>query len=96
MTASYEAEDRHPGRPADAGLAPLYDDLVAARAVVRDARRTPQRSPERSLLAGAELLSCLEAYADALASRHLPVPPAIRDEIRLRRLLAGRAAHRRD
>ena len=34
-----------------------------------------------------QLLFCLEAYATALTAQHLPIPPTLRDELRLRRRL---------
>jgi hypothetical protein len=38
-----------------------------------------------------ELLHSLEAYVAALTSRHLPVPPRLRDELSLQRALVPRA-----
>lgn len=48
------------------------------------------RSQTRSLAANPEqrrLLESLENYVAALQARHLPVPPAIRDELALQRCL---------
>lgn len=61
------------------------------------------RSQTRSLTANPEqrrLLESLENYVAALQARHLPVPPAIRDELALQRCLvpkqsAGRGSGRR-
>ena len=49
----------------------------------------PIESPAR-----VRLLAALEAYAAALDSRHLPLPPSIRDELRLRRGVRGDQPYR--
>ncbi|MDQ2839308.1 MAG: hypothetical protein M3Y42_19065 [Actinomycetota bacterium] len=51
------------------------------------------RSQARSLASNPEqvrLLESLENYVAALQTRHLPVPPAIRDELQLQRCLVSR------
>lgn len=51
------------------------------------------RSQARSLASNPEqlrLLESLECYVAALQARHLPVPPAIRDELQLQRCLVSR------
>ncbi|MGH3386324.1 MAG: hypothetical protein ACRDO1_17230 [Nocardioidaceae bacterium] len=67
------------------GLALLHADLVAARSALKSERCGPQ-VPSRAR-AAAEVLACLEAYEAVLTAEGLPVPPAIRDELRLRRSL---------
>lgn len=72
---------------------------------VRTARANIEalRAQTRSLAANPEqrrLLESLENYVAALQARHLPVPPAIRDELALQRCLVpgqpiGRGAGRR-
>jgi hypothetical protein len=73
------------GLRVDLVLARLYADLVAARAAVQGYRHAPRVRGRRS---DADLLECLEAYAAALDRYRLPVPGRVRDELRLRRLLA--------
>jgi hypothetical protein len=75
------------GLRVDLVLARLYADLVAARAAVQGYRHAPRVRGRRSV-ADADLLECLEAYAAALDRYRLPVPGRVRDELRLRRLLA--------
>lgn len=50
---------------------------------------SPLETPART-----RLLAALEAYVAALESRHLPVPPTIRDELRIRRGMRGDRNHR--
>ena len=71
----------------DLVLARLHADLVAARAVVQVNRHAPRVNVRRSA-ADADLLECLEAYAAALNRYRFPVPGRVRDELRLRRMLA--------
>ena len=79
----------------DEMLALLMGELQKARAdwaAERGEARhggSPAESPAR-----ARLLAALEAYAAALDSRHLPLPPSIRDELRLRRGVRGDHNHR--
>lgn len=76
-------------------LAMLMGELQKARAAWAaergEARHggSPTESPAR-----VRLLAALEAYAAALDSRHLPLPPSIRDELRLRRGVRGDNHHR--
>jgi hypothetical protein len=72
-------------RPNDVDLPSLLVDLLTARdAVAHDP--TPGRhhhpAPGR-----AKLLACMEAYSAALTARQLPVPPRLRDDLRLHRAL---------
>lgn len=69
----------------DVDLPSLLVDLLAARdAVARDLTpgRNHQPSPGR-----AKLLACMEAYSAALTARQLPIPPRLRDDLRLHRAL---------
>ena len=68
-------------------LVVLRADLMAARAALAADRTGPQTSPTMHHAASAELLHCLQAYVAALTERRLPVPPALRDELRLRQAL---------
>ena len=61
----------------------LWNKVVKARSVVAAQRHLPMRRPS---IARAELLSALEAYAASLTDRGRPIPYALRDELRLRRL----------
>jgi hypothetical protein len=72
-----------------AEFARVRTDLFAARSALRLVRSGPQRHPAHVRAAAADLLECLEAYAAALLARRLPLPRRVRDELRLRRLLAG-------
>ncbi len=69
-------------------LVSLHEDLVAARSLVQAERSSSPRIPERSRVAEADLLVCLEAFAAALTARGIPIPRGLRDELRLRRLLS--------
>jgi hypothetical protein len=66
----------------------LHRRLSDARSAVRADRSGSPRMPERTKAAEARLLECLEAFTAALTMRHLPIPRDVRDELRLRRLLA--------
>ncbi len=68
-------------------LSVLARRLASARDALEAERRNTQRQPGRSEIQRRHLLSCLEAYAAGLAERRLPIPPALRDELRLRRRL---------
>ena len=79
--------DGGPGcsRPNDVDLPSLLVDLLSARdAVANDLTqgRHHQPSPGR-----AKLLACMEAYSAALTARQLPIPPRLRDDLRLHRAL---------
>ncbi len=62
----------------------LWGRVLEARGVVEVQRRQPSRN--YSWTAQAELLSALEAYAESLTNHGRPIPYALRDELRLRRL----------
>ncbi len=68
-----------------ASLSLLAHRVTLARREVETERRKAGRQPMTQNLALRHLLSCLEAYASGLSARHLPIPPALRDELRLRR-----------
>jgi hypothetical protein len=70
-------------RPNDVDLPSLLVDLLAAKnAVAHDA--TPGRNYQPSPARG-KLLACMEAYVAALTARRLPIPPRLRDDLRLHR-----------
>ncbi len=72
-------------RPSDApGV--LWHRVVEARREVTEQRRLPI-GPSSSI-ARAQLLSALEAYALSLTNHGRPIPYALRDELRVRRLTA--------
>jgi hypothetical protein len=62
----------------------LWDKVVQARAVVASQRRSPIGNS--ALIARAELLCALEAYAVSLTNHRRPIPYTLRDELRLTRL----------
>ncbi|GAA2165467.1 hypothetical protein [Pedococcus bigeumensis] len=65
-------------------LAECAEDVRAAREEV--AARRMQPVTQTSLLsARRELLRVMEVYADELIARRLPVPPQLRDDLRLLR-----------
>ena len=66
-------------------LADLRFDIQAARETVRARRSTPVL-PLQLASAHRVLLAALEAYADELGRRRIPIPPGLRDELRLQRL----------
>ena len=72
-------------RPNDVDLPSLLVDLLTAKdAVAHDPTpgRNHQPPPCR-----AKLLACMEAYSAALTARQLPIPPRLRDDLRLHRAL---------
>ena len=76
MDAAYSAPLRPPT------LARLAADLRQAREDFRVTRLAPVVQVD--LLSAREaLLGAMEAYANALVARRLPVPPQLRDELRL-------------
>jgi hypothetical protein len=76
----------------------LLTDLHAAREKLADAQSLPRTWSTTSpiVLERAGLLASLEAYAAALTAHHLPVPPRIRDDLRLHRNLAALKPRDRD
>ena len=72
-------------RPNDVDLPSLLVDLLTAKdAVAHDL--TPGRN-HRPPPGRAKLLACMEAYSAALTARQLPIPPRLRDDLRLHRAL---------
>lgn len=65
-------------------LSDLVSDVHTARAGVHLSRMNPVVRADL-VLAHHVLLDALEAYASGLAGRHLPIPPRLRDELRLQR-----------
>ena len=78
-------------------LAEMAEDVRAARAEVAARRMCPVT--QTSLLsARQELLRVMEVYSDELIARRLPVPPQLRDDLRLHRVIRrnpGSDWHRR-
>lgn len=62
----------------------LWQSVLTARAVLARHRCEPGGHVDQE--ASADLLDALEAYVESLTARRLPVPYAIRDELRIRRL----------
>ncbi len=62
----------------------LWNEVVKARVVVASQRSSPVG--RYSSLARADLLAALEAYALSLTNHGRPIPYALRDELRIRRL----------
>jgi hypothetical protein len=73
-------------------LSALIQEVISARAAMTVARRAPLGASNVVDVTRTRLLHALEAYAAALDARHLPVPYAIRDDLRIQRLTRGRAA----
>lgn len=65
-------------------LAEMAGDVRAARDEVA-ARRMSPVTPSLLLSARQELLRVMELYSDELTARRLPVPPQLRDDLRLYR-----------
>jgi hypothetical protein len=62
----------------------LWQEVVRARSECDSQRLLPRCST--SWIAQDALLDALEAYAASLTNRRRPIPYALRDELRLRRL----------
>ncbi len=73
-------------RPSDITLGVIFAELSAARSANQLERGTPRLGTAGGPRADRLLLS-LEACVSALTDRNLPIPPSIRDELRLRRSL---------
>ena len=65
-------------------LAELADDVRVARAEVAEQRMSPVTQPDL-LSARQELLRVMEIYSAELTARRLPIPPQLRDDLRLLR-----------
>jgi hypothetical protein len=73
-------------------LLELFQEVIGARAALTIARRAPLGRSRLVDAPRARLLLALEAYAAELQSRNLPVPYAIRDDLRIQRRILGRSA----
>ncbi|TCM46072.1 hypothetical protein EV644_103652 [Kribbella orskensis] len=73
-------------RPADITLNALFAELTEARSANQLERGAPRLGTAGGRRAD-RLLQSLEACAAALEDRNLPIPPSLRDELRLRRSL---------
>lgn len=68
---------------------PRRPDLRELMARLRDARleaqrmRQPPASHEQLRAAQSELLSAMQDYCDELTERSLPIPPQLRDDMRM-------------
>ncbi|QNE19622.1 hypothetical protein F1D05_19005 [Kribbella qitaiheensis] len=72
--------------PSDITLAVIFAELTAARAANQAERGTPRLGNAGGPRAD-RLLVSLETCVHALEDRNLPIPPTLRDELRLRRAL---------
>lgn len=79
----------------DMSLSYLLAELHSARAALAQELSRPRNGPP--VEGRLTLLACLEAYTAALTARRLPIPPRIRDDLRLQRAFfpAGRDGKRR-
>jgi hypothetical protein len=73
-------------------LAALFQEVVNARAAMTVARRAPLGTSSVVDVARTRLLLALEAFTAELAARNLPVPYAIRDDLRIQRRTLGKVA----
>lgn len=83
------AQRQHCAKQADAGLDALLTLLLTARGAMRAELRCDRADRKRQTAARDHLLRSLEAYTNALSSRGLSAPPALRDELALQRSLLG-------
>lgn len=90
MSTPVEPEVTTPtaGTPSTTAPAPLalWDEVVRARLAFALQRRGPKGPSAGVVAARAELLSALELYVESLEHRRLPVPYALRDELRIQQL----------
>lgn len=71
-------------------LLDLFQEIANARAAMKLARRAPPGRSRQADLPRIRLLLALEAYTAELKARNLPVPYAIRDDLRIQRRILGR------
>jgi hypothetical protein len=71
-------------------LGALIQEVISARSAMTVARRAPLGASNVLEVTRTRLLHALEAYTAALNERHLPVPYAIRDDLRIQRRAHGR------
>lgn len=75
---------QHPNGPSPlVPLVVLLRDVVEARARFAQERRQPATPPGSADAARRQMLAALKAYTAALEARGLPVPYALRDELRI-------------
>ena len=74
-------------RQADAGLERHLATLLSARMAMRAELGSPP-AMLRDRFAQRQLLTALERYVAAVAARGMPIPPRLRDELRLQQRLA--------
>jgi hypothetical protein len=72
-------------------LCALIQEVISARAAMTVARRAPLGASNMVHVTRTRLLHALEAYTAELDARHLPVPYAIRDDLRIQRRNLGTA-----
>lgn len=70
-------------------LAELHAAMTSAQAEVAAHRRPPSDANLLTIARG-HLVSAMTAYEEALTSLHLPVPPRLRDDLRLLRRVVRR------
>ncbi len=70
----------------------LFQEVISARAAMTVARRAPLGRSRLVDAPRARLLLALEAYSAELNARNLPVPYAIRDDLRIQRRILGRVS----
>jgi hypothetical protein len=70
----------------------LFQEVITARAAMTVARRAPLGRSRLIDAPRARLLLALEAYTAELNARNLPVPYAIRDDLRIQRRILGRVS----
>src|SRR3954454_13927472 len=75
-------------RQADAGLEGHLATLLSARIAMRAELCSPP-AIMRQRVAQRQLLRALERYVAAVAARGMPIPPGLRDELRLQQQVAG-------
>jgi len=73
-------------------LSALFQEVVSARAEMTIARRAPLGTSSVVDVARARLLLALEAFTAELNARNLPVPYAIRDDLRIQRRTLGKVS----
>jgi hypothetical protein len=75
-----------PPPPGPTALSRLAEGVRVAREEVQ-LRRAPPAAHDRLLSAHQALLRAMEAYADELTLRGLPLPRRLRDDLRLHRII---------
>ena len=70
-------------------LAELHAAMTVAQAEVAAHRRPPSDATLLAIARGHHMMA-MAAYEEALTSLHLPVPPRLRDDLRLLRRLVRR------